>query len=132
MRYLTLFENYESDLWEEISFDEYEDEDPIRMSDKTKGQIKSLLGKGEIEIIYESDRQLLIRYTFPKEVYREFDYFAGTVANQLKLTIEQIDDYYFLVYVEIGFVTRTVKCDDIVGIKKMLIDTGILVNDETT
>jgi hypothetical protein len=125
MRYLTLFENYESDLWEEISSSYYEDFDLAPISERQKNEIISLFSDGEIDILFNTAYTLQIRYIFPREIYLNLDYF-GTISNETNLTVDLTDDYYFLVCVEFGFDTRYFKCDEVVGLKKMLIDTGIL------
>ena len=132
MRYLILFENYESGLWEEISSSDYEDFDLDPISERQKNEIKSLFSDGEIDILFDTAYTFQVRYTFPREIYRKLDYFGVTISNETNLTVDLTDDYYFLVCVEVGFDTRYFKCDEVVGLKKMLIDTGILVIDETT
>jgi hypothetical protein len=126
MRYLILFENYESDLWEEIfASSYYEDFDLVPISERRKNEIISLFSDGEIDILLNTAHTLQIRYIFPREIYRELDVF-GTISNETNLTVDLTDDYYFLVCVEFGFDIRCFKCDEVVGLKRMLTDTGIL------
>jgi hypothetical protein len=122
MKYLKLFEDIENDLWDEISFHDYENHEVIKLPERIQKEIISLfklpLNSGW-SIIKEPSRLIdetifiILDSPFPNP----YDW---------TLTFELCDDYWYLVNADEGNTESHYKCDDIIGIKKLLQHLKIL------
>lgn len=138
MKYLKLFEDVDNDLWKEIPFSEYEEYEVIELSEKTKEDIISIfklpLNKGWSNIKYFSNADkdywsmgkdksssliITIESVFPTTFQRGTDY-------DWIFTFELCDDYWYIVIADDGYNETYYKCDDIIGIKKLLQHLEIL------
>jgi hypothetical protein len=123
MKYLKLFEDIENDLWDEISFHDFEDHEVIKLPERIQKEIISLfklplnsgwslIGESGF-ILHPSNTTLSIHLDSP-------------FLYDWSLTFELCDDYWYLVNVDEGNTESHYKCDDIIGIKSLLQHLKIL------
>ena len=125
MKHLKLFEDIKNDLWEEISFHDFEDREVLKLPERSKKEIISLfklpLNSGwsvigeDGFISHQSGTVLGIPLHSP--AWCLYDWSLG---------FEMCDDYWYLVNVDEGDTESHYKCDDIIGIKSLLQHLGIL------
>ena len=124
MKYLKLFEDIENDLWEEISFHDFENHEVIKLPERIQKEIISLfkreLNQGwsitageEYHFFIKIDSDLC-----PSQPNHH--HFSLHNSYDWTLTFELCDDYWYLVSLDDGNGETHYKCDDIIGIKKLL------------
>lgn len=124
MKHLKLFEDIKNDLWEEISFHDFEDREVLKLPERSKKEIISLFKLplnsgwsviGEPQVAQQTECYLNICLHSPD--WCLYDWSLG---------FEMCDDYWYLVNVDEGDTESHYKCDDIIGIKSLLQHLGIL------
>lgn len=128
MKYLKLFKELKDDYYKDYEFTEY---DNVDMSKQSIDYIKNLFkDNGDMFISTGTDDNIIDSLSGFDNVYNRLFLSAYTRRHkELIFSINQLKDEYFLIFIEQdpGYYNGKIFiCDQIDGVKELLIDKGII------